>query len=68
MIRKLTAILCVIVLATALSALAFGGKIYKWVDEKGVVHFSDRLPEGQENQAVEEREVEEPAPGTVEGL
>ena len=53
MIRKLTAILCVTVLATALSTLAFSGKIYRWVDEKGVVHFSDRLPEGQKNQAVE---------------
>ena len=62
MIRKLTAILCVTVLVTTLSTLAFGGKIYRWVDEKGVVHFSDRLPENRKNQTVEEREVEEPAP------
>lgn len=34
-------------------------KLYKWVDEKGVVHFSDRLPEGHEEikGTIEEREI-----------
>ena len=37
---------------------AFGGKIYKWVDERGVVHFSDREPESDKLKGkVEEREI-----------
>ncbi len=28
---------------------AMGGKLYKWVDENGVVHFSDRLPDTHEH-------------------
>jgi hypothetical protein len=37
---------------------AFGGKIYKWVDERGVVHFSDREPELDKLKGkVEEREI-----------
>lgn len=38
---------------------AFAGKIYKWVDERGIVHFSDRepdLPEGMKAK-VEERDL-----------
>lgn len=44
--------------------VAGGGKLYKWVDEKGVVHFSDRRPEGSEKVmgVLEERDVEEPRP------
>jgi S1-C subfamily serine protease len=35
------------------------GKIYKWVDERGVVHFSDRRPDlpEQSKSTVEEREL-----------
>ena len=61
MIVRLFAILCVTLLVTTLPAGVSGGKIYRWVDEKGVVHFSDRLPDGQEDRTVEEREVKEPA-------
>jgi Domain of unknown function (DUF4124) len=39
---------------------AIGGKIYKWIDERGVVHFSDREPESDKLKAkVEEREIKE---------
>lgn len=44
---------------------AIGKKIYKWVDEKGVVHFSDRKPEGTEEiikGPIEEKEVKERPP------
>lgn len=39
-------------------------KVYKWVDEKGVVHFSDRQP-GQPDRvkgAIEERDIKESSP------
>jgi S1-C subfamily serine protease len=40
----------------------FGGKIYKWVDERGVVHFSDREPDSDKLKGkVEEREVKDPS-------
>jgi S1-C subfamily serine protease len=41
------------------SAPVLAGKIYKWVDERGVVHFSDRWPDlSESSQAiVEEREL-----------
>jgi S1-C subfamily serine protease len=44
--------------------LAFAGKVYKWVDERGVVHFSDRQPNELEKVkgTLEEREVKEPLP------
>jgi S1-C subfamily serine protease len=54
-------------LLTAILALdapaSVGGKLYKWVDDKGVVHFSDRRPEGSEKVlgVLEERDLEEPA-------
>ena len=43
---------------------ASGGKIYKWVDEKGVVHFSDHQPENPEKVKgkIEEREAKDPSP------
>ena len=44
--------------------LAFAGKVYKWVDERGVVHFSDRQPNELEKVkgTLEEREVKESLP------
>jgi S1-C subfamily serine protease len=38
---------------------SMAGKIYKWVDEKGVVHFSDQAPDSQEKTRgnVEERDM-----------
>ena len=41
---------------------AFGGKIYKWVDERGVVHFSDQEPDADKIKGkVEERELADPS-------
>lgn len=57
----------IILLLTAILAVygsfAAGGKLYKWVDEKGVIHFSDRRPEGNEKVigVLEERDVEDSA-------
>ena len=43
---------------------AFSGKIYKWVDDKGIIHFSDRQPKIPEKikGSVEEREVKDSLP------
>jgi S1-C subfamily serine protease len=45
-------------------SMVFAGKVYKWVDERGVVHFSDRQPNELEKVkgTLEEREVREPHP------
>jgi S1-C subfamily serine protease len=41
---------------------AFGGKIYKWVDERGVIHFSDHEPDSDKVKGpVEERELKDPS-------
>jgi S1-C subfamily serine protease len=41
---------------------ALGGKIYKWVDERGVVHFSDQEPDSDKIKGkVEERELADPS-------
>lgn len=41
---------------------AFAGKIYKWVDERGVVHFSDQEPGTDKVKGeVEEREIIDPS-------
>ena len=40
---------------------AFGGKIYKWIDERGVVHFSDQEPDSVKVKGkLEEREYKDP--------
>jgi hypothetical protein len=47
------------------SALASGQEVYKWVDEKGTVHFSDDLgqvPEKYRNQVQKEKLSKEPSP------
>ena len=47
------------------SALAFGQEVYKWVDEKGTVHFSDDLgqvPEKYRNRIQKETPPKEPPP------
>jgi S1-C subfamily serine protease len=59
---------CAVFVALFLTALlgmspSYGGsKIYKWVDEKGVVHFSDRAPDVPEKtwKNIEERELNDP--------
>lgn len=39
-------------LLLAVVTLAWGGSIYKWVDEKGVTHFSELPPAGQKTEAL----------------
>jgi S1-C subfamily serine protease len=56
----------ILILCLALVAFrgtpAFGGKIYKWVDERGTVHFSDQEPDADKIKgAVEEREFKDPS-------
>jgi S1-C subfamily serine protease len=48
-----------LVMFFCVSPCSMAGKIYKWVDEKGVVHFSDRVPDSQEKTRgnVEERDL-----------
>ena len=43
---------------------ALGDKIYKWVDEKGVAHYSDHQPDDPATPkgTVEEREIQGPSP------
>lgn len=43
-----------IFLAGLLPATVFASKLYKWVDEKGVVHYSDKLPPDTAKQEHEE--------------
>jgi hypothetical protein len=52
-----------IALGGALPAAALGETMYTWKDENGVVHFSDRAPEGQDLQA--QQLPEAPKPGSV---
>jgi len=61
-----------IVMFLLLPLSSYSGKLYKWVDERGVIHFSDRKPQGSEKipGGVEEREMEEyprsePTPASV---
>ena len=49
-IRCVAAVLAAGTFAFAAPALA---ATYKWVDEKGVVHYTDKLPEGQDKASVE---------------
>lgn len=50
--------------------VSMGGTLYRWIDEKGVIHFSDRPPEKPEKVKgiLEERETKESLPiqGTTE--
>lgn len=45
-------------------ALSPAGKLYKWVDEKGVIHFSDREPNASDKVRgiLEEREIRDGSP------
>jgi S1-C subfamily serine protease len=44
-----------------LGSPGFCGKIFKWVDERGVVHFSDQEPDSDKTKGkVEEREYKDP--------
>jgi S1-C subfamily serine protease len=57
------ALLLLSIVLVASTVSSSGGKLYKWVDEKGVIHFSDRKPEGSEKitGVLEERDIEEPS-------
>jgi glutaredoxin-like YruB-family protein len=50
-IYQLLAVFCVLILAST----TFSVEIYKWVDDKGVVHFSDTPPPNRP-EAIEEKE------------
>jgi len=54
-------------IAALVLMLCFGlvdSQVYKWVDEDGNVHFTDRPPENQQSTEVE---IQESLPGTQEG-
>jgi hypothetical protein len=58
---------CLIIIAGLLfsSVLAFGQEVYKWVDEKGIVHFTDDLgqvPEKYREKIQKEKPPKEPTP------
>ena len=44
---RIFSVISILVIACCLfqASVCLGGKLYKWVDENGVVHFSDRKPE-----------------------
>jgi 23S rRNA pseudoU1915 N3-methylase RlmH len=46
-----------ILASCALALVAVGATIYKWVDEKGVTHYSETPPPGQKSQEIEVRPV-----------
>jgi len=54
----------IVVLLLPYPRVSSGAKIYKWVDEKGVVHFSDRQPDAPEEirGTLEERQLKDPSP------
>ncbi|PKN25202.1 MAG: hypothetical protein CVU64_20465 [Deltaproteobacteria bacterium HGW-Deltaproteobacteria-21] len=59
--RKAVYIPLLLLIVLVVPVSSHGGKLYKWTDEKGVVHFSDRRPEDPEKitGGVEERDLEE---------
>ena len=64
--QKMNLLRIILILCFALIPLlerpGFGDKIYKWVDERGVVHFSDQEPDSDKLKGkVEEREIKDPS-------
>ena len=45
-----------------------GGKVYRWVDDDGTVHFGDRIPKGKETEVVKNRVVGKSNAEAIEGL
>lgn len=43
-----------LVVALALAAVVHGGEIYRWVDDDGKVHFSDKAPPDQQADEISE--------------
>jgi S1-C subfamily serine protease len=61
---KLLRLICIVsfVFLFLPGSSALGGKIYKWVDERGVVHFSDHDPGTEKVKGkIEEREIVDPS-------
>ncbi len=50
---KTTAIIALSVIASSLSLSVLAGEYYKWVDENGVSHFSERPPQTAEAASVQ---------------
>jgi len=62
--KKALIFLCGALVSLAFFSGALGDKIYRWVDDKGVVHYSDRQPDDPATLKgpLEEREIEESSP------
>jgi S1-C subfamily serine protease len=56
-----TSLFLMVLFCVFLSGTLFAGKIYKWIDERGVVHFSDEPPDVPDKlkNTVEERDIKE---------
>jgi hypothetical protein len=54
-----TVLVLLVIAPLLLTAVPAHAKIYKWVDEKGVTHFSDRKPPAGSGQEAEEYEPDE---------
>jgi hypothetical protein len=48
--NKLIPLVTLIFMLSVTSTTAFAGKIYKWVDKKGEVHYSEHPPSGKSEQ------------------
>lgn len=54
-----------ILLLALVLPLAVSGEVYKWTDEKGNVHYGDRVDESQEAKKLPEFHYKSPVPSTV---
>ncbi|MFC1869296.1 DUF4124 domain-containing protein, partial [Thermodesulfobacteriota bacterium] len=61
---KRTALFLIILFFSVYGRDAFGGKLYKWVDRDGFVHYSDRMPKnsGRLKELVQEEELKDIPP------
>lgn len=50
------------ILLACFASATYAAGIYKWVDEKGAVHYGDIVPEKYKHTATEETELEDVAP------
>jgi hypothetical protein len=57
-----------VTLAAALAAQSLGAELYKWVDEHGVVTYSDRRPEAGAQPVATRISVYTPDPGLLEAV
>lgn len=54
------------ILIACLSTLGYAAGIYKWVDEKGIVHYGDTVPEKYKDTATDETKLKDAQPPTDE--